>query len=307
MELVGIRSWRDIAGIFLFLVLWGGAVAYLAATGGDWTFPLIALGVFGIALSLVAWVTTIGAKPPPIDVARPKTEALAVFVFLAVYALVFLGWALGVVREAFPDERTQEGVVLGVKLVVHVVLPALVLLALGARLAPLFAARVGTRAFWLTLIVLGAAIIGLLAVVSPSLRNLAELQPAWTLLAWIGPASFLWIALEAGLCEEFLYRAVLQTRLEALFKSAWAGVIGASILFGLAHAPGLYLRGGPGVDGWSTDVWQVIAFTISTLVPLSLFFGFVYVRTRSLLLVVLLHACVDVLPNLSGFIRTWAP
>jgi membrane protease YdiL (CAAX protease family) len=76
-------------------------------------------------------------------------------------------------------------------------------------------------------------------------------------------------------------------------------------LFGLAHAPGLYLRGGPGVDGWSTDPIQVAAFTIATLSPLSILFGVLWARTRSLLLVVLLHASVDVLPFTSEFISIW--
>jgi membrane protease YdiL (CAAX protease family) len=34
-------------------------------------------------------------------------------------------------------------------------------------------------------------------------------------------------------------------------------------------------------------------------------FGLIYARTKSLLLVVLLHGLVDVLPNMDDFIRTW--
>ena len=79
-----------------------------------------------------------------------------------------------------------------------------------------------------------------------------------------------------------------------------------SVLFGLGHAPGLFLRGEPGVDGWSTDPLQVVAFTIATLAPLSLFVGFLYARTRSLLLCVLVHGAIDFLPNLPEFLKTWA-
>ena len=124
-------------------------------------------------------------------------------------------------------------------------------------------------------------------------------------LAWIAPVSFVWIAIEAGLNEEFLFRAVLQTRLTAWFKSAWAGVFVTSLIFGIAHAPGLFIRGGPGVDGWSTDPWQVVAYTFAVLAPMGLLFGLIYVRTKSLLLVVLLHGLVDVLPNMSEFIEIW--
>jgi membrane protease YdiL (CAAX protease family) len=297
----------DLLGIALFLALWGGSVAYLAATGGDWTFPFISLGVFGLGLSAIALFTTRGATLPPVPVARPAIESAAVLVYLALYAIAFLGWGLGFARAAFPPGPAQEVFVLALKLGVHVALPALLLLSFGSSLAPLWRSDARTPWFWRTLVVLGAVILALLAVVSPSLENVQALEPTWTLLVWAAPASFVWMALEAGLCEEFLYRAVVQTRLTALSGSAWVGVAATSVLFGLAHAPGLYLRGGPGVDGWSTDVWQVIAYTLSTLAPLSLTFGFIYARTKSLLLVVLLHACVDVLPNLSEFIKIWRP
>jgi len=51
---------------------------------------------------------------------------------------------------------------------------------------------------------------------------------------------------------------------------------------------------------------QVAAFTLATLSPIAILFGVLWMRTRSLLLVVLLHASVDFLPNLSEFIRIWA-
>ena len=54
-----------------------------------------------------------------------------------------------------PAGPQQELLVLAAKLVVHVALPALLLAALGARLAPLFAARARNRSFWLPLLVLG--------------------------------------------------------------------------------------------------------------------------------------------------------
>jgi membrane protease YdiL (CAAX protease family) len=124
-------------------------------------------------------------------------------------------------------------------------------------------------------------------------------------MIWAVPLGFIWITLEAGTCEEFLFRGVLQTRLTSWFNSAWAGVIVTSLIFGLAHAPGLFMRGGPGVDGWSTDPLQVVAHTIAVLSPIGLTFGLIYARTKSLLLVILLHGLVDVLPNLADFVQTW--
>jgi membrane protease YdiL (CAAX protease family) len=296
----------DLVGVAAFLVLWGGATAYIAATGGDWTFPFVALVIFAIGLSAVAWLTTRGATAAPIAVMRPMHESVALLVYLVLYALFFLGYGMGALREGIAAGPGQEIVVTAVKLLVHVVLPAALLLALGAQVAPLLKSQLPARQFWLTLAVLGAIITALLAVVSPSLREIGAVNASWATLAWAAPASFLWVAVEAGLCEEFLFRAVLQTRLTGWLKSEWTGIAITSVLFGLAHAPGLFLRGGPGVDGWSTDPWQVIAYTIATLAPLSVFMGYVYARTKSLLLCVLLHAAVDFLPNLSDFLKTWA-
>lgn len=290
----------------LYLVLWGGSTAYLAVKGADWTFPLISLGVFGLTLSGLAWVLTRNARPPAILVQRPAVELAAVLAFLAVYAVGFLGFGMTAAKGVFPPGPQQEVLVLAVKLLVHVALPALLLMALAARVGPLFAARANRPGFWPPLIVLAAILTGLLAVVSPSLKQIADLNPSLATLAWAAPLSFVWIALEAGLSEEFLFRAVLQTRLAAVLRSEAGAIVVGALVFALAHAPGLYLRGAPGVDGYSTDPLQVAAFTLATLSPIAILFGVLWMRTRSLLLVVLLHASVDFLPNLSEFIRIWA-
>ena len=105
-------------------------------------------------------------------------------------------------------------------------------------------------------------------------------------LLWV-LASWTWLSAEAGLCEEFLFRACLQSRL-----AAWLEIAGRRHRVDLGHLrprplAGIYLRGGPGVDGWSTDPIQVAAFTIATLSPLSVALGLLWARSRSLLLIVL--------------------
>ncbi len=291
----------------LYLFTWGGAVVYLRQTGADWTFPLVSLGVFGLGLSLLTLVLTHWSNPPPVIVKRPALETGAILAFLVVYAFGFLGWAMQALQAAMPPGQGQEVAILVVKLIAHVVLPAILLVALGAHLEPLLETHLDRRGFWLTLSVLGIALIGLLAVVSPSVHQIQDLKPKFSTLAWAAPMAFVWMALEAGLTEEFLFRAVLQTRLAALLKSEWGALLIGAVLFALAHFPGLYFRGDPGVDGYSTDPWQVIAFTIATLSPLAILFGTIWSRTRSLLLCVLLHAAVDVLPALPDFLRIWAP
>jgi uncharacterized protein len=300
--LVVSSSARWLAG---YLAAWGLAVAYLAFKGGDWSFPIISLAVFGAALPGLALLLTRNARPAPIAILRPGLELAAVLGFLAIYAVGVLGWGMGAVRHALPPGREQELLVMGVKLAVHVLAPAALLAALGAQLRPLIRAHANRPGFWPPLIVLGLIILALLSVVSPALKQIASLHASGVTLAWAAPAAFVWMALEAGLCEEFLFRAVLQTRLAAVLKSDVGAVVVGALLFALAHAPGLFLRGSPDTDGYSTDLVQVVAFTIATLSPIALLFGTLWARTRSLLLIVLLHAAVDVLPNLADFVRTW--
>jgi membrane protease YdiL (CAAX protease family) len=176
---------------------------------------------------------------------------------------------------------------------------------LGGAVRPLFDTGLNRRGFWPALIVLSGLMFALLAAVSPSLKEIgafklgAAAATLWVLGSWA------WISVEAGLCEEFFFRACLQSRLTAWMKSPATAIVVTSILFGLGHWPGLYLRGGPGVDGWSADPIQVAAFTIATLSPLSIALGLLWSRSRSLLLVVLVHGAIDALPNAADFIRVW--
>ena len=59
------------------------------------------------------------------------------------------------------------------------------------------------------------------------------------------------------------------------------------------------------MDGWSTDPIQVAAFTIATLSPLSVSLGLLWARSRSLLLVVLVHGAIDALPHTAEMARIW--
>jgi uncharacterized protein len=296
---------RSVIFFGAYLALWATATAYLGFTGADSAFPAFSLAVFGVVLPTLSIALTRKAAPGPVVVQRPAVELTALLCFLALYAVLFLGWGMSATRAMVPAGRERELLVLGVKLIVHVAAPAILLSALGAPLAALFHSGIRRPGFWLPLLVLGAIILALMCVVSPALSEIAALHASAATLAWAAPVAFIWLALEAGLCEEFLFRAVLQTRLAAVLRNETGAVVTGALLFALAHAPGLYLRGHPGVDGYSTDPLQVIAFTVAVLSPVAILFGTLWARTRSLLLIVLLHAAVDVLPNLADFIHTW--
>lgn len=306
MERAQLTDRTSIRAMIAYLAVWGASTAYIAVTGGDWVFPIASLVIFGLILSSIIWFLTRKMNAPEVPVARPKRESLGLLGYLAIYAFLLIGIWLGTVRNAVPEGPNQEWAVLAYKLLIHVGLPAAIILLLGGAIRPLFDTGTNRKGFWPALIVLSALVFGLLAVVSPSLKQIGALNlaPAAALL-WV-LASWAWLSAEAGLCEEFLFRACLQSRLTAWLQSPVAGITLTSVLFGLSHWPGLYLRGGPGVDGWSTDPVQVAAFTIATLSPLSVALGLLWARSRSLLLIVLVHGAIDALPHTAETFHIWS-
>src|ERR1700733_13200064 len=150
---------RAAAFVAAYLVVWIAATGYLAAKGADWTLPAISLVVFGAALPLLGIALTRKAVPPAVPVNRPTLELGALLIFLLIYAVGFLGWGMSATRAALPAGREQELLVLAVKLLVHVAAPALLLAALGAKIAPLFNSGLKAPGFWPPLLVLGAGIL----------------------------------------------------------------------------------------------------------------------------------------------------
>jgi uncharacterized protein len=79
--------------------------------------------------------------------------------------------------------------------------------------------------------------------------------------------------------EEFLFRGLLQNFLTRTFKNEWAGLFVASVIFGLSHivhAP---------YPNWKYVLLATIA---------GLFYGHMWMRTRSLFPGTLVHALVDI-------------
>jgi membrane protease YdiL (CAAX protease family) len=94
-------------------------------------------------------------------------------------------------------------------------------------------------------------------------------------------ATFLALAVTAGLCEEFLYRGFTMAALARAGLPTWIVALASSVLFGLAH---LYQgRGG----------------LIGTLL-LGAIFGGVRVATGSLIPPVAWHAMIDIVAGVAG-------
>jgi membrane protease YdiL (CAAX protease family) len=121
------------------------------------------------------------------------------------------------------------------------------------------------------------------------------------------PLCFVWLFLETGLIEEFFFRALVQTRCAAWFKSEVSGVALMALLFGLAHAPGFILRhaGLEEAIGPDPSPADAIAYAIVILSVGGIFLGIVWARTKNLWAVMFIHAATDLLPNLKSFVVTW--
>jgi membrane protease YdiL (CAAX protease family) len=117
--------------------------------------------------------------------------------------------------------------------------------------------------------------------------------------------AFLWNLADVGLVEEFYFRAFLQGRFTAFFDSPAAGICMASLLFGLAHAPGIYLRRGErnGPLGENPRLVDSVLYAILGLSPTGWFTGLLYVRCQSLLAPILVHAAVDSVAHTVEFLE----
>jgi membrane protease YdiL (CAAX protease family) len=118
------------------------------------------------------------------------------------------------------------------------------------------------------------------------------------------PLVFLWNTFEVGLVEEFFFRGFLQGRLAVALGSPLGGIAIASLLFGLAHVPGIYLRRGDknGPLGEHPSLIDSILYAIVVLSPTGWFTGLLYWRTQSLLVPILVHAAVDAVAHTAEFL-----
>ena len=297
---------------WLFAIAWLASLAVLAANGRPLGDAIAMLVLLGLALPLLALLVCRGLpkiEPPAPHPRDPWLLAglvLAMVCFLALKARLY-----ALVLPAAADPRAHEALDLVAKLAVFVALPLLAY-ALLAKLRP---RALGLE--WppgrqllrsaLAFLVVGGALVAIQLVLGRGARPLLDGSLAHR--HWIAGVAlcFVWMSLEAGLVEEVFFRLVLQSRLAALGRSQVAGLFASALVFGLAHAPGIYLRGAGVIEGLGAapSLSLSIAYTIATMSMAGLVFGVLWIRTRNWLLIVLLHGLTDALSNAPRFMDTW--
>ncbi len=283
----------------LFVAAWGGAFLFWTGAGQDPSDVLAVAVALGVLAPALAFLLTLRAAPPPPAAPTAPREIL----FLALWVLVIAAWlgALGpsgISQAAFgltPDTRAEAIAKVIEKLAMFVVVPGAVFLLVFRRGLRTFGIRRGmlNRRAALTFLGMAAFYTVLQFALGTGGDALVDGTYGPLVLAAGLPLAFVWLAVEAGLVEEFFFRALMQERLGKALRSPVAGLFLAAIVFAMAHVPGLALRGELADAGWALSA----AYAMLVLAPAALALGVLWLRTRNLLLVVSVHAFVDLIPN----------
>ena len=288
-----------------YLVLYAVVLFFMHRT---WQFdlvePLLVLAILGVGFSLAAWLFTIGTSPLTYRVMSPAKELSA----LASYMLpltAYITWGGSVIRHYVLAGPIQACAILSAKLAFFVILPVIIMRALGygpTELAPISFRRRDV----LTFLGLSILLLGFQAVFGRGWADITQARLSASTLAVGFPVAFLWLAIEAGVVEEFFFRVLLQSRLSAALRSELGGIVLMSLVFGLAHAPGLYLRTGLTQEGLPSHppLLMAIGYSIVITSVAGFFFGVLWARTRNFALVVVLHAITDLLPDMLPTLRS---
>jgi membrane protease YdiL (CAAX protease family) len=272
--------------------------------------------IFGIGFPLLAWVTTLRARPLTVT-ARQSSAEMWMLCACVVGVTLYLIWGTALSTRLIPAEwlaapRVNFFIVLARKLILFVVIPfALFRILFGYRWRDFGLQFAGLRALGgnhlLVVLVLSGLILLFQYFAGNGAAPIRRGEFHASQLALGLPLCFAWLFLEAGLVEEFFFRALLQTRLAVWLKSEVSGVALMSLLFGLAHAPGFILRraGLAEAIGENPSAVDALAYAIVVLSISGIFFGIVWARTRNLFAVMFIHAATDLLPNFKEFVSTW--
>ena len=277
---------------------------------------LIVLVLFGIIFPALTWLATLRAVPLSISVHPTAREMLVLVACIVALSLYLIGgpqWINNHVPQTWIDSpRINFFVTLAKKLTVFVLLPfGIFRFAFGYRLRDFGIQREGLRALCGNhlpmVLVVGGALLAFQFFLGNGAAPMREGKfTAGQLLLGL-PLCFVWLVIEVGLVEEFFFRALVQSRLAAWFKSEVSGVVLMSLIFGLAHAPGFIFRGAGAVEGLGANptALEATAYSIVVLAVSGILFGVMWARTKNLVALMLLHAAGDLLPNFAAFINIW--
>ena len=277
---------------------------------------LIVLFLFGLIFPALAWLATIPAVPLSISIRPSGCEMLVLAGFIVGLSIYLIGgpqWIDNHLPEAWTDSsKIKLLVTLAKKLIVFVAIPfAVFRFAFSYRLRDFGIQFQGLRALagshLPVVLVVGSALVAFQYFVGSGAAPVRHGNFSMHQLLVGLPLCFIWLVIEVGLVEEFFFRALVQSRLAAWFKSEVSGVVLLSLVFGLAHAPGFIFRQAGSVEGLGANpsALDAIAYSIVVLSVSGILFGVMWARTKNLFALMLIHAAADLLPNFANFVQVW--
>jgi membrane protease YdiL (CAAX protease family) len=303
--------------VVTFLLLYACSLAVLLRNKNfELNGALIVLVLFGIIFPGLAWLATVRAAPLSISV-RPSPREMFTLVgcvlALSIYLVGGPQWIDNHLPGMWIDSAQSKFLItLTKKLVVFVAIPfGIFHFAFDYRLRDFGLQREGLRALCgnhlAVVLVVGGTLLAFQYFLGGASAPLREGKFSTHQLLLGLPLCFMWLVIEVGLVEEFFFRALVQSRLSAWFKSEVTGVVLMSLVFGLAHAPGFIFRQAGSVEGLGANpgALDATAYSIAVLAVSGILFGVVWARTKNLFALMLLHAAGDLLPNFASFIKIW--
>jgi membrane protease YdiL (CAAX protease family) len=299
------------------LILYACAFAILLRNKSfEPTDALVVLIVFGIVFPFIAWIATRRAIPLSISVQTSKWQLIVLtgyIVLLSVYLIGGPQWIDQHLPSSWIDSpRIRFFITLAKKLVVFVFIPfAIFRFGFGYRIRDFGIQTQGLRALCgnhlSVVLVVGGAFLAFQYFLSGGGASFRHGHFTANQLVVGLPLCFLWLLVEAGLVEEFFFRALIQSQLASTLKSEASGVALMSLIFGLAHAPGFIFRHAAEVEGLGSNpnALDAVAYSIVVLAISGITFGVIWARTKNLFAAMLIHAAGDLLPNFAGFAQTW--
>jgi membrane protease YdiL (CAAX protease family) len=257
-----------LAAIVVFILPW----LSLIFLRDDWAW----LQSFGqiVFVGFSFWWMSRSGSAEAAGIKYPMLESILAILLV----LLWLVWRIGICAGSFPflpsNFNCYENADYGVapKLLENLLLPAAILFVLGYRWRAMGISW-SWRAWWICLpALIMAAGVGL---------YFHQKDPL-TFAQAVGRFFF-----GAGLPEEFLFRALLLSRLEAWWKSPSWALLGASAIFGLSHLPIDYFV-------FTRNNWRetlIMAFTFQ--MGFGFVFGFAFQRTRNVWPLSVFHAMVN--------------
>lgn len=249
---------------------------FAAIVSGRNTNPFPALGeIFG--LILVYWFFTRRREAEGIRVERPIIETAIALALVLVWMLFRIGEyskvyvlptvAFGSIKDVY------ETIV--PKLLEMVLVPLAIWLTLRYRPREL-----GLRGGWRDWI---PSLVPIVVLVGLGLFNHRDNPRVW----W---DNFVFFFLGAGLPEEFLFRGILQTRLEALVKNPVWGLYLAALVFGVSHLP-INLSNATATN-WISAFESAFTFQMSVGFAL----GYAFQRVRNVIPLSVVHTLINSAP-----------